>query len=102
VTRLACWRAVDLARHVEHAPFRAVDADRHALEGVVVVRSARAERRIAASDFFVDLYTAALAPGELVAACEMPMCESGDVFGFDEIAVPRECGQLLATVRTRW
>lgn len=57
-----------------------------ALEGVVVVRGARGERRIAAQDFFVDLYTTALAEGELVAACELPLPESSDLFAFDELA----------------
>lgn len=56
------------------------------LEGVVIVRGARGERRIAAKDFFIDLYTTALADGELVAACELPLRESSDVFAFDELA----------------
>lgn len=57
-----------------------------ALEGVVVVRGVRGERRIAAHDFFIDLYTTALAAGELVTACELPLCENGDVYAFDELA----------------
>lgn len=57
-----------------------------ALDGVVVVRNVRGERRIAAQDFFVDLYTTALADGELVTACELPLCERDDVFVFDELA----------------
>ncbi|MDE2629010.1 MAG: xanthine dehydrogenase family protein subunit M [Burkholderiales bacterium] len=57
-----------------------------ALEGVVVVRGARGERRVAAKDFFIDLYTTALAAGELVAACELPLREDGDVYAFDELA----------------
>ena len=57
-----------------------------ALEGVVVVRGANRERRIAAQDFFLDLYTTALAAGELVTACELPLRQPGDVFVFDELA----------------
>ena len=57
-----------------------------ALEGVVVVRNANRERRIAAQDFFLDLYTTALAAGEIVTACELPLRQAGDVFVFDELA----------------
>ncbi|MBC7484194.1 MAG: xanthine dehydrogenase family protein subunit M [Rhizobacter sp.] len=57
-----------------------------ALEGVVVVQGVRGERRIAARDFFIDLYTTALAEGELVTACELPLREAGDVCVFDELA----------------
>jgi carbon-monoxide dehydrogenase medium subunit len=57
-----------------------------ALDGTVVVCGVGGERRIAAHDFFVDLYTTALAEGEIVTACELPFCESGDVFVFDELA----------------
>ncbi len=57
-----------------------------ALEGVVVLRGAGGERRVAAQDFFVDLYTTALAEGEIVAACELPLCDGNDVFVFDELA----------------
>jgi carbon-monoxide dehydrogenase medium subunit len=57
-----------------------------ALEGVVVLRSARGERRVAARDFFLDLYTTALAEGEIVAACELPLCQPDDRFVFDELA----------------
>ena len=57
-----------------------------ALEGTVVLRSAQAERRVAAKDFFIDLYTTALAEGELVTACEVPLRAEADVFVFDELA----------------
>ncbi len=57
-----------------------------ALEGTVVVAGAGGERRIAATDFFVDLYTTALAEGEILVACELPLCDSSDVFVFDELA----------------
>jgi carbon-monoxide dehydrogenase medium subunit len=57
-----------------------------ALDGVVVARSATGERRIPAREFFVDLYTTALAEGEIVAACELPLRQPDDVVGFDELA----------------
>ena len=57
-----------------------------ALEGVVVVRGVNGERRIAAKDFFIDLYTTALATGEVVTACELPLRQPGDVFVFNELA----------------
>lgn len=57
-----------------------------ALEGTVVLRSALGERRVAAKDFFIDLYTTALAEGELVTACEVPLRVQADVFVFDELA----------------
>jgi aerobic carbon-monoxide dehydrogenase medium subunit len=57
-----------------------------ALEGVVVVRGAQGDRRIAAQDFFVDLYTTALAEGEIVVAAEVPLRGDDDVVAFDELA----------------
>ena len=57
-----------------------------ALDGVVVVRNASAERRIAAQDFFLDLYTTALKPDELIVACELPVKQAADAFAFDELA----------------
>ena len=57
-----------------------------ALEGTVVVRGEAGERRIAATDFFIDLYTTALAEGEIVVGCDIPLSQSDDVFVFDELA----------------
>jgi carbon-monoxide dehydrogenase medium subunit len=57
-----------------------------ALDGVVIARSATGERRIAAQDFFLDLYTTALADGEIVVACELPLCGPADAFRFTELA----------------
>lgn len=57
-----------------------------ALDAVVIVRGRGGERRIAAADFFLDLYTTALREGELVVACELPACTSEHRFGFDELA----------------
>ena len=57
-----------------------------ALDAVVVLRSRSGERRIAAADFFLDLYTTALQEGELVVACELPVPTAEHRFGFDELA----------------
>ncbi len=57
-----------------------------ALEGTVVLRSAKGERRVAAKDFFIDLYTTALTEGELVTSCEVPLRTPADVFVFNELA----------------
>src|ERR1700712_207862 len=57
-----------------------------ALDGVVIARSAKGERRIAAQDFFVDLYTTALTEGEIVIACELPVRNALDDFRFTELA----------------
>jgi carbon-monoxide dehydrogenase medium subunit len=57
-----------------------------ALGGTVVARGPAGERRIAADDFFVDLYTTALQADELVAACEIPLAQPQDWFGFSELA----------------
>ena len=57
-----------------------------ALDAVVIVRSRSGERRIAALDFFLDLYTTALQEGELVVACEMPVRSAEHRYGFNELA----------------
>jgi aerobic carbon-monoxide dehydrogenase medium subunit len=57
-----------------------------ALSGVVVVRNLKAERRIAADDFFTGLYTTALAADEIIVACEFPLAKADQVFHFTELA----------------
>lgn len=57
-----------------------------ALGGTVLVRGPAGERRIAADDFFVDLYTTALQADELVVACDIPLAQADDWFGFSELA----------------
>jgi aerobic carbon-monoxide dehydrogenase medium subunit len=56
-----------------------------ALDGAVVVRKLQGERRIAASDFFTGLYATALAPDEIIVACEVPLATSTHRFAFDEL-----------------
>ena len=57
-----------------------------ALDAVVVCCGADGTRRVPAAEFFLDLYTTALRPGELVLACEFPIAASGARFHFDELA----------------
>ena len=57
-----------------------------ALDAVVLVRGKSGERRIAAADFFLDLYTTALAEGEIVTACEIPARDGNQRFAFNELA----------------
>ena len=57
-----------------------------ALGGTVIVRGPAGERRIAADDFFVDLYTTALQPDEVLVACELPVARSDSWYGFSELA----------------
>jgi carbon-monoxide dehydrogenase medium subunit len=57
-----------------------------ALDAVVLVQGAAGERRIAAADFFLDLYTTALQEGEVVTACELPVATAAHRYGFDELA----------------
>ena len=57
-----------------------------ALGGTVVVQGRGGERRIAADEFFTDLFTTALAESELITSCELPLHAAGDVVWFDELA----------------
>lgn len=57
-----------------------------ALGGTVVAQSSRGERRIAADDFFTGLYSTALAPDEVLTACEIPLTAADHWFGFNELA----------------
>lgn len=57
-----------------------------ALDAVVIARGRGGERRISAQDFFIDLYTTDLQPGEIVVACDIPVRQPQAVFHFDELA----------------
>ena len=57
-----------------------------ALDGVIVARSLRGERRIAADDFFTGLYTTELAPDEVIVACEIPVAQTDQKISFSELA----------------
>jgi carbon-monoxide dehydrogenase medium subunit len=56
-----------------------------ALRGWVIVSGADGERRIQADDFFLDLYTTALQPGEVILACEVPVETAASNHQFDEL-----------------
>jgi carbon-monoxide dehydrogenase medium subunit len=57
-----------------------------ALRGTVIASGPQGERRIAADEFFTGLYSTALRPDELLAACEIPLAGAGHWFGFSELA----------------
>lgn len=57
-----------------------------ALNGVVVVRSVRGVRRIAARDFYTGLYANAMEPDEMIIACELPCAAPGERHVFLELA----------------
>jgi carbon-monoxide dehydrogenase medium subunit len=57
-----------------------------ALGGTVVVRGPAGERRIAADDFFLGLYTTALRAGEVLVAGEIPLARPDHWCGFSELA----------------
>ena len=57
-----------------------------ALDAVLVLVSAQGERRVPAADFFQGLYTTALRPDELLAACEIPLLAADERQHFDELA----------------
>ena len=56
-----------------------------ALRGWVIVSGTAGERRIQADDFFLDLYTTALQPGEVILACEVPAATAASTHQFDEL-----------------
>jgi carbon-monoxide dehydrogenase medium subunit len=57
-----------------------------AMEGVITVQGPAGQRRIAATDFFVDLYMTDLQSDEIVVSAEVPIASTGDWFAFDELA----------------
>ena len=57
-----------------------------ALNGQVVAQGPNGERRIAATEFFQDLFETALTDNELLTAIEIPMANENQRFGFRELA----------------
>jgi aerobic carbon-monoxide dehydrogenase medium subunit len=57
-----------------------------ALDAVIIARSVRGERRIAAAQFFTGLYTTALAERELIAAIEFPLARREERSAILELA----------------
>lgn len=57
-----------------------------ALDGVVTVQGPGGQRRIPATEFFLDLYSTALRPDELVVGADVPRATASDWFAFDELS----------------
>ncbi len=57
-----------------------------ALDATIVIASQRGLRRVAAGDFFQELYTTDLASDEIIVACEFPLQSSATRCAFDELA----------------
>ncbi|MEO5733313.1 MAG: xanthine dehydrogenase family protein subunit M [Rubrivivax sp.] len=58
-----------------------------ALDGVLVLRSRRGDRRVPAAEFFLGVYTTARAEDELLVACEIPIAPGPERRQhFDELA----------------
>ena len=57
-----------------------------ALDAGIVLLGKKGERRVKADEFFRDLYSTALAPGEIVVACEIQAASAAMRYGFDELA----------------
>ena len=57
-----------------------------ALRATMIIHGPAGERRISASDFFIDLYTTSLEPDEILVATEIPLATQGEVFYFHELA----------------
>lgn len=58
-----------------------------ALEGEVVLRSAKRHRRLKADDFFTGMLSTARRPDELLEAVRVPMGRPGTGYGFEEFSV---------------
>jgi len=57
-----------------------------ACEAVIVLRSLRGERRVAACDYFLGLYQTAMAADEMLTAVEFPLAGINQRYGFEELA----------------
>jgi carbon-monoxide dehydrogenase medium subunit len=57
-----------------------------ALNGTIIVRGPRGERRIAAVDFFKGIYETGLSPNELLISVELPVGRIGSAHFFHEFA----------------
>jgi len=57
-----------------------------ALDANIVLHGRKGERRVKAGEFFRDLYSTAIAPGEIVAACEIQPASAAMRYAFDELA----------------
>ncbi len=72
------------------------------LDATLVVRGSQGERRVAATDFFVDLYTTAMEPDELLIACEIPPEGATGRFAFDELVRRRGDYAIVGLAAGLW
>jgi carbon-monoxide dehydrogenase medium subunit len=74
---------------VAHAdPSADYPAALQALEAGIVLKSAKAERTVSAADFFVDTFTTALQPGEIVSEVIVPVEGSGVGTSYQKMVQP--------------
>lgn len=57
-----------------------------ALDATIVLAGKGGERRVKAGEFFIDLYTTAMQPDEIIKACEFPLPATSARFAFLELA----------------
>jgi carbon-monoxide dehydrogenase medium subunit len=57
-----------------------------ALDAMMVIQGPNGERKISAKEFFLDLYTTALEPDEILVASEIPVATKNQVHSFQELA----------------
>jgi carbon-monoxide dehydrogenase medium subunit len=57
-----------------------------ALDGVLLLRSSTAARKLKASEFFLGLFTTALEPGELLVGVDVMPHPAGTSFAFEEVS----------------
>jgi aerobic carbon-monoxide dehydrogenase medium subunit len=57
-----------------------------ALNAMIVLKSAKAERKVSADDFFQGLYTTDMKDDEIVMACEFPVIQPQQTHDFSELA----------------
>ena len=98
---------------VAHAdPAADYPAALQALEAKLVLKGSQAERTVAADDFFVDMFTTALEPGEIVREVIVPIDGEGTGTNYQKVVQPasgfaivgiaarlRKSGGKLAMVR---
>jgi carbon-monoxide dehydrogenase medium subunit len=93
-----------VVRHIAHSPIRArgtfggsvAHADPSAdypaalvaLEARIHLVSAHSDRTVAASDFFVDAFTTAMEPGEIVLDIQVPAEEPNEGYKYEKVAHP--------------
>ena len=56
------------------------------LDATMIIHGPAGERKVAAKDFFIDLYTTSLASDDILVATEIPVSDGAQVFCFQELA----------------